>query len=108
MDQLAALVQQGVGDQQVEPTRGIQGQDDCHTDLMSQGFNGPNAAAEEVGEPIEGTVLDPRDHGAGLDGLEDPVLGPLADAHDPAEEDVSVLLTSKVLFFEQDCHTGQD
>src|SRR5271166_1625459 len=40
-------------------------------------------------------MLDPRDHGAGVDGLEDPILGPLADAHDPAEEEVPVGLETR-------------
>lgn len=88
VDRLAALVQQAVVHHQVERARRVQRQDDRHSDLVGQGLHGPGAAAEEVGEPIEGMMLDPRDHGAGVDGLEDPILGPRAEAHDPAEEEV--------------------
>src|SRR5262249_31069868 len=105
VDPLAALVQQGVVDHQVEPARGIERHHDGDSDLMSQGFHGPGAAAEEVVEVVEGMTLDPRDHGTGLDGLEDPVLGPLADAHDPAEEELPVGLETR--FGEGDGQTLQ-
>ena len=96
VDMLAAFVQQGVVDDQVQQAARIEPDDDRHGDLMGQVVDRPSGTTEEVVEAVEGMPLFARNRRIGLDRLEHSVLGSLAQTHHPTEQHLDVRLKRRL------------
>ena len=92
VDVLAAFVQQGIVDHQVQKTARIEPDDNGHGHMMRQVVYHPSRTTEEVVEAVERVSLLSGNGRIGLNRLEHSILGPPAQAHYPTQQHGDVRL----------------